>query len=365
MMKMAGRVFFLNCVCVALWFASYVAAAGPKIELGPDSWLQLGYLGQAQATHTEDTTPETDLFLRRTRIMLSGQVIDGVQFFAQTDCPNAGRYGSPNEIKMQDVFVDLRLPYLEDHWFKAGLILLPFSFESRSSAATLLGHDYNFEVIKLPNTFIWRDLGAELHGTFWDQRIAYFVGVFDGYDLDENEKNPDADLRLTGHLTINLLGEAESGWFFNQCRLGKSGDYLSVGAGFDRQGKATRTIIALAEGEPTPVPPPEIMDSENWVVDLQSGFDLQGVGLTLNAAWYDWDNALFRGNTAFVETGLLIGKLMPVAKYSWQEPEDSSTVDDYTVGLHIFGKGHNIRGGIEYRWGDSPSQWLVGVQVLL
>ncbi len=350
---------------IAVLALSRSSLAGPKLELGPDSWLQLGLLGQLQATVTEDATPETDFFVRRARIILSGQVMDGVQFFAETDSPNAGRHGSPNEIKMQDIFVDLRLPNLENHWFKAGLILLPFSFESRSGATTLLGHDYNVEVLKLPNTFVWRDIGAELHGTFWEKRIAYFVGVFDGYDQESGDKNPDADLRLTGHLAVNLIGEAESGWFFNQCRLGKSGDYLSIGAGIDRQDKATRRVIALAEGQAGPVPPPEIVDSENWVVDLQSGFEVGGVGLTLNAAWYDWDNALFRGNTAFVETGVLIGKVMPVAKYSWQDPDSGSTIEDYTVGVHIFGKGHNIRGGVEYRWGDSPSQWLVGVQVLL
>ncbi|MCX7819998.1 MAG: hypothetical protein N2652_12460 [Kiritimatiellae bacterium] len=345
--------------------AMSVVRAGPKLEIGPDSWLQAGVLGQVQATHTEDASPETDFFLRRARIILSGQVMDGVQFFAETDSPNAGRNGAPNEIKMQDIFVDLRLPYVENHWFKAGLILLPFSFESRSGATTLLGHDYNFEVLKLPNTFVWRDIGAELHGTFWEKRIAYFVGVFDGYDERDSSKNPDADLRLTGHVALNVVGEAESGWFFNQCRLGKSGDYLSIGAGIDRQDKATLRRAPVVAGATGPEPPPEIVDSENWVVDVQSGFDLGGVGLTLNAGWYDWDNALFRGNTAFAEAGVLVGKLMPVAKYSWQDPDAGATAEDYTIGLHLFGKGHNIRGGLEYRWGDSPSQWLLGIQLLL
>jgi len=338
--------------------------AGPKVELGPDSWMSYSFLGQVHATHTPDAQPETDFFIRRARIILSGQVMDGVQFFAETDIPNAGKHGTDARLKMQDLFVDLRLPELQDHWLKVGLILLPFSFENRSGATTLLGNDYNLEVLKLPNTHVWRDIGAELHGTFWNRRIAYFIGVFDGYDEEGGSKNPDAELRLTGHIAVNLIGEAESGWFFNQCRLGKAGDYLSIGAGVDRQGKATRRVV-LSEDSAAPAPPPEIVDSENWVVDLQSGWNVLGANLTLNAAWYDWDNALFKGHTAFVESGLLIGKIMPVWKYSLQDPDAAHTVEDYTVGLHVFGKDHHIRGGIEFRWGDSPDQWLFGIQVLL
>lgn len=346
--------------------AAAAAWAGPKLEITEDSWIQVGALLQLNATRTDGASPENDFFLRRARLILSGQVMDGVQFFAETDSPNAGKSGADAAIKIQDAFVDLRLPLLTNHWVKAGLILLPFSFESRAGATTLLGHHYNVEVLKLPNTHVWRDYGVELHGTFWERRVAYFVGVFDGYDERESTKNPDADLRLTGHLAVNLLGEAEAGWFFSQNRLGKAGDYVSIGAGVDRQDKATRRVAPASEDSAAPAPPPEIIDSENWVVDLQSGFDVGGVGITLNAAWYDWNNALFKGNTAFVETGILIGKVMPVAKYSWQDPDGGpATVEDYTVGLHVFGKGHNIRGGLEYRWGDSPDQWLLGIQLLL
>jgi hypothetical protein len=28
-------------------------------------------------------------------------------------------------------------------------------------------------------------------------------------------------------------------------------------------------------------------------------------------------------------------------------------------------KNHNVRGGVEYRTGDSPDAWLVGLQFLL
>jgi len=247
---------------------------------------------------------------------------------------------------------------------QGGLILLPFSFENRSSAASLLGIDYNAESIKFVDTFVWRDYGVELHGNV-AKKIAYHVGVFDGYDKYSTstiEKNDDAQLRCTGHLGVNVIGDAdEGGWFYSQNRLGKS-QYLVLGGGLDYQNQATRTII-----DPTdPTAVSVVENSQAWVVDLQSSFHLgEPADLLVNGAYYDWDNAAFKGNTAFVESGVLVGKTMLTGKYSLTDPDDGSSTDDYTVGLHYFLKGQNARGGVEYRWGDSSNWTLVGIQFLL
>ena len=166
------------------------AFAGPRVNIDDETWMEFGFLGQVHATYTEGAADETDFFLRRARIILSGQIMDGVKFFAETDNDNAGKNGAPDaSTDIQDAFLDVRLPVATNHWVKAGLILLPFSFESRAGATTLLGNDYNAEAIKLVNTFVWRDYGAEVHGHFLDQRIAYFAGVFDGYDAEDSTKN--------------------------------------------------------------------------------------------------------------------------------------------------------------------------------
>ncbi len=338
--------------------------AGPKWQINDDSYLQAGVLGQFNATHTEDAADEDDFFLRRARIILSGQMTDGVLFFAETDSPNAGKAGAPDaEMDIQDAFVDIRLPGGSNHWFKAGLILLPFSFESRSSAATLLGNDYNSEAIKLVNTFVWRDYGAELHGDLLGKRISYAAGVFDGYDTEDSAKNAEADFRYTAHVAVNLVGEAETGWFFNQNRIGKKLTYLSLGAGLDQQAEATLVEADVAEGE-DPVPA-TVVDSEAYVFDLQSGYEVEGWGLVFNAAWYTWDNSSFDGETSFAEGGVWAGRTMATAKVSLQEPDGKEEVEDITLGLHHFIKGHNVRAGLEYRWGDSPDQWLLGLQFLL
>jgi len=339
--------------------------AGPKWELTEDgsSWMKLSFLGQAHYKYEDDVEDEHDVYLRRGRIILAGQVMDGIKLFVETDNDNAGKSGTSGvSTDIQDAFVDFRLLKTEpaEVWLAGGLILLPFSFENKSSAATLLGLDYNAETVKFVNSFVWRDYGAELHGNF-GKKVAYNVGVFDGYDRYATatiEKNPDAAVRCTGHAKVNLIGDVQTAWFYTQERLAE-GHYLSVGAGFDVQGDATLTIPEV-EGEM-----PAEQDSDAWVVDFQSGFDCGPVTVTLNGAYYDWDNGAFEGNTAFAEGGIKAGKVEGTGKWSRQDPDTGSDKTDFTAGVDYFFNNHNARVGVEYRWGDSNDMVLCGVQVLL
>lgn len=354
-----GLQVMLVCTIATMLGTAFNAEAGPKWELSEDSdsWMKLSFLGQVHGSYEEDADPETDIFLRRARVILSGQVTDGVRFFVETDNDNAGKSGAPSaSTDIQDAFIDVRLGN-SAHWIQAGLVLLPFSFENRSSATSLIGNDFNSETVKLVNTFVWRDYGAELYGNF-GKRVAYCVGAFDGYDSDTGNKNPDANLRYTGHVAVNLVGEVETGWFYAQDKQGKS-QYLAIGAGVDGQDKATLT---MSEDETAPG---VVDDHTAWVVDVQSGFSVGPAAMTINAAYYDWDNAIFEGNTAFVESGVLVGKNMVTGKCSVQNPDEGEDTVDYTTGIHHFVKGHNARAGVEYRWGDSNNKVLLGIQVLL
>lgn len=349
------------CVFAAMLFVCGTVNAGPKWDVGEDGHMKLSFLGQVHFQSVDGAADEDDLYLRRGRIILSGQIQDGLTFFMETDNDNAGKSGKDTvSTDIQDVFVDGRLIDGENElWAKAGLVLLPFSFETRSSAASLLGIDYNVEAVKLVNTFVWRDYGAELHGNVGDV-LSYAVGVFDGYDVKGSSKNPNAAMRYTGHVAVNVVGNVEKGWFFSQERLGGKGSYVSLGAGFDTQEKAT---LKFADPDDT-----ELFveaDNDAWVLDMQSGYAGEGMSATLNAAYYDWDNSAFKGSTAFVETGLLVKKTMATLKYAVQDPDSGSDTQDYTAGLQYFLKGNNARGGIEFRWGDSPDQILAGIQFLL
>lgn len=343
----------VSCFAVALLAAVLAvptAQAGPKVEFGDGGYMTLGALVQPHISLVDGAKDDVDIFLRRMRIIVGGQITDGVKFFADTDFSNAGKTGVSPAFIVQDAFGDVRI--FGDHWLEVGLVLLPFSFENSSSAGSPLGIDANVETIKLTNSLGWRDAGAMLHGNF-GKMVGYRVGMFDGMGANEG-----AALRFTGHVAVNILGEVETGWFFNQDRLGKS-NYVSLGAGFDTQKDATATPAT------DPLEPPAIADANAWVVDLQSGYGFGPVHVTLNAAYHDWDNVNFKGATAFAEAGARWQSAMLTLKYAIQDPDGKDTVSDATVGLHYFLKGHSTRAGVEYRTGDSADAILVGMQFLL
>ena len=344
--------------CLVLVALVGSATAGPKWEYGEDSWLKVGFLGQVHYRYSPDQVPEGDVYLRRARLIMAGQITEGVKAFVETDNDNEGKAGTQNvSMDIQDAFVDIQIMG-SDHWVEAGLILLPFSFETKSSAASLLGLDYNLETIKLVNSFVWRDYGLELHGNF-GTRAAYRVGIFDGFDNKDNNKNMEAGPRYTGHVAFNVLGDVETGWFMRQSRM--EGTYLSLGAGADYQDEATSTPIDPEDATRGST----VEDNTALVVDFQSGFDLAPAHLTVNGAYYDWDNAAFDGNTMFLEAGVLCHKLMVTGKYSVQDATAGVDIADTTVGLHYFARKNALRGGIEYRFGDSANTTLLGIQFML
>lgn len=364
------------CSVVIALFATQ-AAAGPVLPLdeSSNSWIRVSAQGQLHYSYVGSAADKADFFLRRGRIILDGQLVDGVTFYTFTDIPNEGKSGATASAIVQEAWMDFSLlgarsvigidpevSWIGEQGIRAGLILLPFSFEVRSSSSKTLGVDVNGEVIKMVNTLNSRDNGAELHGNF-GPHVSYIAGVFDGYDAAGSTKNPNAPLRTTGHIAVNLLGKAETGAGYTEERLNDE-NFVSLGFGVDRQDRASR-VPASTNSTTQEVVAAQDKDSRNWVVDFEAGCKLGSINLTVNGGYYNWDNSVFKGKTWFVEDGIRYNKTQLCTKYTKQDPDNGKKLDDYTVGLNYFFKGHNARVGIEYRWGDSPNQVLGGLQFLL
>ena len=69
---MMSKVFV--CLVVGLTMVAGMVKAGPRWELGDDSWMKLSFLGQAHYLNEEDAAQQDDFYLRRGRFILSGQV---------------------------------------------------------------------------------------------------------------------------------------------------------------------------------------------------------------------------------------------------------------------------------------------------
>ena len=344
----------------ALGFALVAAIASPTPAQAPkppddNTWIQIGLLAQLQFESAEMTAGvagvkrSADFFVRRARIIGRGSVHQKVKFFFSTDVPNAGKSGVPNDLVWNDGFVDFQLlPQLN---IAVGRFLIPFSPDNRASAGSLLGIDYNLNLLKLPTPVdraFWRDDGIEVRGVLFGRYVEYRGGVFRGARTVNLAavgdpvllNNPDHLLRTTGMVMINLA-DAQPGWFYNPNSLGAL-TVLSVGAGYDR-------IPNSAVG---------IDNSHAWNAFVLVEQPIGKGRVNALAAYYDWEGPAwgggFAGKTMGVQLGYLLpvgtlgGKWQPVVRLQRQDSDAGITLNTVNLGLNYLLKGHAVNVKLDY-----------------
>ena len=241
--KTAGVAGVGSLILLSMLFLPIQANAQLEIK-SPDgnSSIKLGVLGQFQAeslTTPDGSATSKDLYLRRFRILLGGNIMEKVSFFAETDSPNLGKVGNSatgaaakgeSDMYLQDAF----MTYNYSNGFKvdAGMMLLPLSHNAGQSAASLLGIDYG------PYSFLWsvpttsrvgRDYGMQVRGYLADNHFEYRAGVFQGV-RGVNATNP---LRIMAR-AVYYPFQHEPGFFYAGSYLGDR-KVLAIGASFDQQ----------------------------------------------------------------------------------------------------------------------------------
>ncbi len=306
------------------------AAAQVQIKVNDDTFFKLGLLLQTQADALQD--PATggyaqNVFVRRVRFLVGGQIAKNVSFFIETDSPNLGKSmstGTKNNqpsLYLQDAYVELKVN--DKLAIDAGLMLPSVSRNGLQSAATLLPIDYGaytFAFNSATQGNVGRDTGVQAKGYFLGKKLEYRAGVFQGM-----RDQQDRELRFIGRVQYNFL-EPETGFFYTGTYLGKK-KVLAVGAGIDRQHQY-----------------------EGYAFDVFFDYPVKGGALTtqLDHIRYDGGNflrSLPDQKITHFEAGYLIGKtrFMPVVSVTSCDYTDASRWDEvrYAAGLNYFLSGHN------------------------
>src|SRR6056297_3479158 len=155
-----------------------------KLTYGENKWVALHYLLQAQGSYQQNADNEgknyygNDAKIRRSRVILKGQLSEKVSFFMETDAPQQEGY-EKSTLFTQDAYIDFAIA--DEFKIAAGHILLPFMHHNRASAVSLLGVDYNVKTVPVGGN-VWRDTGVEARGLLFGGIIDYRVGAFNGED---------------------------------------------------------------------------------------------------------------------------------------------------------------------------------------
>jgi hypothetical protein len=236
--------------------ASIVPPAAPVKLDSTSTTIKFGLLLQPQFESLGDVTRDgyaNNIYLRRIRLLLGGTVFGFVDYFVETDSPNAlkGTAGVPamgvtSSLKgaagmsIQDALVTLK-PMGDLLKVDVGYMLPPMAHNAIQGASTLYGWDYFAYTFQHNNIFgtaatpVGRDVGAELRGLVLGGHLEYRAGLFQGQRNAQTATEQGARnfMRVVARLQINVL-DAEPGFFYSGTYFGAK-KILSLGGSYDFQ----------------------------------------------------------------------------------------------------------------------------------
>ena len=329
-----------------------IASAQAIIKVNDNVNFRLGVLlqGWADWNGQSDAAGNTagfqqNLFLRRARFFLGGQVAKDVTFFFMTDNPNLGKStqtltSGTTGIKAPATGFIVQDAYLEwavanEFRIQGGLILIPLCRNCNSSAASLVSMDYgtwSFQENVSTQSSVGRDTGFQAKGYLADDHLEYRAGVYSGFRAPGVKDS----FRFSGRVQYNFF-DVEKVQFYPGTYFGKK-KIFAVGASVDNQSDYTAYAADLFFDYP--------VGKDNGLT-AQADYIRYDGGATFPTA------ALFKQDVLFLEAGFFLGgpKVMPFLRYELEKYQD--TVNEklnknfYQAGFgwYPYGSNFNIKAG--------------------
>jgi Phosphate-selective porin O and P len=336
------------------------AAAQAVVKVSDTINLKFGFLLQPQADATQDAASgdyQKNLFIRRVRFLVGGQLTPKVTFFFETDNPNLGKSVAGTKtistgFVVQDAYLEWKAR--DEFALDAGLMFIPLCRNCYTSGASILPIDYGAAAFLHggpTRSVVGRDTGFMARGYLAKNRLEYRLGAFQGF-RDRLSANA---LRSAGHLQYTFF-DTEAGFFSAGTYLGKK-KVLTVGGGFDTQSHYKAFAGDLFFDRP---------------VGSGGAFTLEGDFIHYDGASTFTD--LPKQNDWLAQAGYLFtkAKVMPWVKVEGQKFSASADrvkdLNRFQVGLSYFhlGQNTNIKAGygrIDPKVGRSVNLFTVQLQV--
>jgi len=213
-----------------------VASAQAIIKVNDDVWFRFGIQMQGWGDWLQSAETRgyaENLYLRRDRFLVTGQVAPNVTFFFQTDDPNLGK--APKALNTGFLVQDALMEWKVDDAFilGGGLFLLPFARNGLQSTLTYFSVDLSAtSTVNNGPTGLsaLRDTGAMIRGyVLPDNKLEYRFALMQGI----RETGSRNGFRTAGFLQYNFF-ERDTGYVLTGTSLGKK-KMLNLFAGYDGQ----------------------------------------------------------------------------------------------------------------------------------
>lgn len=346
------------------WGGKIQLPAIPGLE---DASLNINVQLQAWLQSTENASPQkginSQVFMRRMRLITSGDITKQLHFFVQLDSPNFGRptgtdptglTGGTGVTNGRVLLQDAQLQYepIPGVFFEMGLLLLPLSHNQVQSTTSFVTLDLHANTIRFPGatatglagagtapvnsaTTGLRELGLQARGWAFEKKLGWRLGVYNGargasggYDPNNNGSitgvNPSGAPQFGGYLHWNFLDTEERGWLYQGVYFNNK-PILSVGAGFGYQRKAIRGMTSLLGPQ----------DWRAFSADIYAALPVfPDHELIAQVDFYNYDFGTGNPNTGngfFAELGYRFGTIQPFVSYEYFSGSEAVTNADARI----------------------------------
>jgi hypothetical protein len=303
--------------------------------------LNLSVQVQTQILINENGTPNGqdpsfDLYVKRTRLLVNGDINQNFSYLIQVDNANFGRYGNfTGRAIIQDAWVGWAPTGITGGnviFIDAGLLLIPVSHNLLESTTNFIVADAQLDAWRLPGSGFpaFRQTGVQVRGWWLEKKIGFRGGVYEGYAPIVQPAGtctasgagcitPKRYPQFAGFINFNIIGSEEGGWLYGAYKWGKD-PILSVGVSGIYQADAIRNTGAITTGN--------LANQRLASADVYLNFpQSEQAELVLEATGYLNGNGSGNPNTGkgfTVDVGYRFGWVAPYASFSYFQADDCS-----------------------------------------
>jgi len=255
-MKALRRLF------LALLFLGTAAAHAVNVPIPIEgTTLNVSFQLQTQFLVNEAGTPDGespsyDVFVRRSRVLINGDINQKFSYLVQLDNPNFGKFGNFNgRAVVQDAWLGWAPTGVAGGtvvYVDAGILLIPISRHLLQSTTNFVTADAQIDAFRFPGSAFpaFRDTGVQVRGWALDKKVGFRGGVYEGYAPVTQPAGactssgagcitPGRHPAFGGFVNFDILGSEEGGWLYGAYKWGKD-PVLSVGIAGNYQSLALK-----------------------------------------------------------------------------------------------------------------------------
>jgi len=297
-------------------------------------------------------TLDTEYYLRRARIYITGSAFKKFTWYLMTDQPNFGIRGNYTaRVLVQDVHIGY-VP-VQDVDIEMGFLYMPLTHLALNSSAATSALEKGTAILFYNNAQGLRETGVQARALLFDRRIAIRGGFYEGLHTDATQRvNPNGRPLVAGHLRFNLIG-SETGYAYPTLYMdGKSRASIGVGAQFQTKGSPTPITTVNAAGARITANT-AVNDYLAYAADVFVDFALPGdTEVAFQGDVYRWDWGTGSDKTGWgttYELGYRWGPIEPqINGYYFNSDSRQNNFLKIAGGVNYFLRGHQARIGAEF-----------------